>query len=238
MAILRNRDRQLNSALHCITSLGCVQGCTIRTWGNGRELGMQRMGQRAGMPTHDSEKWSMCWPGPPTGIPLATDLSIAPYRGGYSVPSSPSTPAATTEPANRPSNSFNRKCLAIQGKSHREFLAQPFMADSERNAGPRNLTERPSKKQRTGRTALACNNCRQRKSRCSGQWPSCSACTRRAQVCEYASSDSAFLLARANNATSLGDDGDLTGVANITPLQWYFPEIIFPKARKTLTSNC
>jgi hypothetical protein len=125
---------------------------------------MQRMGQRAGVPTHDSEKWSTCclpqvWPGAPTGIPLATGLSIAPYCG-YSVPCSPSTPAGTTEPASRPPNSFNRKCLAIQDKSHRKFLAQPFMADSEHNVGPRNLTERPSKKQRTGRTALACNNCR------------------------------------------------------------------------------
>lgn len=87
-------------------------------------------------------------------------------------------------------------------------------------------------------SSISCD--RQRKSRCSGQWPSCSACTRRAQVCEYASSDSTVLLASAHNAASLGTHGDMTGVAATTPSQWYLtlPKLPIPKGRKMLTSDC
>ncbi|KAH7008871.1 fungal-specific transcription factor domain-containing protein [Ilyonectria destructans] len=37
-----------------------------------------------------------------------------------------------------------------------------------------------------GRTSLACKTCRQRKVKCSGDWPSCQACTRRLEECQYA----------------------------------------------------
>ncbi|OJJ45197.1 hypothetical protein ASPZODRAFT_547599 [Penicilliopsis zonata CBS 506.65] len=42
-----------------------------------------------------------------------------------------------------------------------------------------------SHRRRSARTALACNFCRQRKARCSGSWPSCTACQRRDRACVY-----------------------------------------------------
>ncbi|KAL3427200.1 transcriptional regulatory protein PB1A11.04c 1 [Phlyctema vagabunda] len=48
------------------------------------------------------------------------------------------------------------------------------------------LTQNGSKRRRIAtRTALACLFCRQRKVRCSGDWPSCEACRSRSRVCEY-----------------------------------------------------